>query len=138
MYRHGIGHEKTRVIMIEVNLIVGKKPMQMPKIAGADIRAIKVKHVVIGIVFYYASSYMVDFILADKKQDVETRRQNVQKEVTTLRKEVTERKSIEQQKENLIKQEQKLKAKLEVVRKIIQEKKNPMKILLYVSKNILL
>lgn len=122
--------------MIEINLIVGKKPFKMPTILGVDMALINVKMIVLAIILSLIPGMFLESDwepeLAAVNQQVEETTQKVKK----LEKKNDDNKTIQEQVDALARQEKKLAERLGVVKQIIKLKKNPMGIMLYIAKNI--
>lgn len=122
--------------MIEINLIVGKKPFKMPTIMGVDMALINVKMIVLAIVLSFIPGA---FLESDWEPEINTANEQVgelQAKIKKLEKKNDENKSIQEQVDALARQEKKLAERLGVVKEIIKLKKNPMGIMLYLAKNI--
>lgn len=122
--------------MIEINLIVGKKPFKMPTIMGVDMALINVKMIVVAIMLSFVPGALLE---SDWEPEVNTANEQVselQLKIKKLEKKNDENKSIQEQVDALARQEKKLAERLGVVKEIIKLKKNPMGIMLYLAKNI--
>lgn len=135
MYFAGASVEEFSQV-IEVNLLGNKKPFKLPVILGMDLSELNIKMVIIAIVIdSFGSPYVRDLWkdeLKTKDEQINVKR----KEIAILKKKKRSYDSIDKQAQELREQETRLKAKLEVVKKVIKLKKNPEKIMHYVAKNI--
>ncbi|MFZ4713039.1 MAG: PilN domain-containing protein [Bacteriovoracaceae bacterium] len=122
--------------MIEINLIVGKKPFKMPTVMGIDLGVLNIKMIVLAIIL----SFVPGMFLEDGREEeialINEEINQLQQQLNKLQKKGEGNKSIEEQIEAHAKQEKKLAERLGVVKEIIKLKKNPMNVLLYISKNI--
>jgi Tfp pilus assembly protein PilN len=122
--------------LIEINLIVGKKPFKMPTLLGIDLATLNLKMIGLAILISFVPGMFLEGGREEEinaaNEDVAQVRQQVQK----LEKKVDENKGIQDQVDALNRQEKKLAERLGVVKEIIKLKKNPMNIMLYVAKNI--
>lgn len=122
--------------MIKVNLYVGRKPFQLPVIAGIDLGALSFKG--LGVAFFISllPGFLLDSSQQEEIEQANNKVSTVQLQLAKLKKEEKSYGSVREEIEALKKQEEKLAEKLVVVRKIIKQKRNPMKIMLYIAQNI--
>lgn len=122
--------------MIKINLLVGKKPLDMSNLGGFDLSKLNVKHLMIAIIL----SYLPDFFVLDMfKAEQEKYQQNItvlNKQFRTLSTKVRELDNIKKQIEALENLEKQLESKLGIVKTLFSKRSNPVNILLYISKNI--
>lgn len=122
--------------MIEINLIVGKKPFKMPQVMGIDLAHINFK--MLGLAF--ALSFLPDMLLKNdwenQKTTAQTEIDELSQKLKSVEKKVDKFKGVQDQVDALNKQEKKLKERLDVVKQIIKLKNNPSNVLLYIAKNI--
>ena len=122
--------------MIEINLLETKKPFQLPEILGVDLNLLNFKLIILALIL----SYLPSFLFAPKwEEEIQGIQKKVRAEDKTLKRLIRETKGQENFKEQIqefAKQEKKLEEKLAVVKKIIERRKNPMSIMLYLTKNI--
>ncbi len=122
--------------MIKINLLPKTKKFQMPVILGLDLGKLNIKVLLLFIVFHYiATGYLTDFF-AEKRSALEAEVNELSKERTKLRNENRKYKDIQEQIKELLAQERNLQERKRVVESIILTKKNPRKLLLYISNNI--
>lgn len=122
--------------MIEINLIVGKKPFKMPTLMGVDLGLLNLKLIGLAILLSFVPGL---FLEGGREEEVAKASEEItqlQTQVTKLERKNEGNKSIQEQVDALAKQEKKLAERLGVVKEIIKLKKNPMSVLLYVAKNI--
>lgn len=122
--------------MIKVNLSTLKKPIDLANVGGMDLSKLNVKMVVIAIVLFYVPDLFIVDGLRESKEARERELDELNQRKLKLEKEVSELKNFDKQIEQLKRREDELAAKLEVVKSIINTKKNPWNILVYVAKNI--
>jgi Tfp pilus assembly protein PilN len=122
--------------MISVNLSTLKKPLDLANVGGLDLSKINVKLVLASILFLY----IPDFFLVSNFEEERTNAQNeldqLITEKTKLNRRVNSLKEFNKQIQDLVGKEKALSQKLEVVKNIITQKKNPWNVLVYVAKNI--
>jgi Tfp pilus assembly protein PilN len=122
--------------MIKVNLLVGKKPLDITNIGGFDLSKLNLKHLVVAIIIFYIPDL---FIYDMFKDDLSKRHSEIvilSKEMKTINKKVKSLKNIQKQIKALEVLDKQLHDKLGVVKDIIKLKTNPMNILMYISRNI--
>jgi Tfp pilus assembly protein PilN len=122
--------------MIEINLIVGKKPFKMPTLMGIDLAVLNLKMLGLAILLSFLPGM---FLEGGREEEITALNDEVatlQSTVNKLDKKADENKTIQEQIDALNRQEKKLAERLGVVKEIIKLKKNPMSVLLYIAKNI--
>jgi len=121
--------------MIKVNLLVGKKPIDLASLGGFDLSKLNVKYLAAAI----ALSYLPEFYFYDKfaeelnqfQEKISTKNSkyaNLQKEAKSLD-------NIQKQVDALERLEKNLEDKLVVVKEIFKKRSNPMNVMLYIAKN---
>lgn len=122
--------------MIKVNLLVGKKPLDITNVGGFDLSKLNVKYLIIAIVLSYVPDIFVYDFFKNKEADLQKLVFFHNKNFKAVNTKVRSLKNIERQIKALENLERKLKDKLNIVKEIIKKRVNPMNVLLYVSKNI--
>lgn len=122
--------------MIEINLIVGKKPFKMPTILGVDMALINVKMIVVAILLTFVPGALLESDWEPELAAVNLQVEEFNAKIKKLEKKNDDNKSIQEQVDALARQEKKLAERLGVVKEIIKLKKNPMGIMLYIAKNV--
>lgn len=122
--------------MIEINLIVGKKPFKMPTILGVDMALINLKMIGLAILLSFIPGAFLESGWEEEVATVTAQVEELTGKVKKLEKKNDENKTIQEQVDALARQEKKLAERLGVVKEIIKLKKNPMGIMLYLAKNI--
>lgn len=122
--------------MIKVNLYVGKKPFQLPVVAGIDLAALNIKGIIVAVILMFIPDLVLDGQYQQEIEQAESEISAIQLKLKQVQKEERSYGSVREEIEELKRQEGRLADKLVVVRKIIKQKRNPMKILLYVAENI--
>jgi Tfp pilus assembly protein PilN len=122
--------------MIEINLIVGKKPFKMPTLMGIDLAILNLKMLAVAILISFIPGM---FLEGGREEEITAANDEIstlQSSINKLEKKADENKTIQEQIDALNRQEKKLAERLGVVKEIIKLKKNPMSVLLYIAKNI--
>lgn len=122
--------------MIEINLIVGKKPFKMPTLLGIDLAILNLKMIGLAILISFVPGM---FLEGGREEEINVANDEVtqlRQQAQKLERKVDDNKGIQDQVDALNRQEKKLAERLGVVKEIIKLKKNPMNIMLYVAKNI--
>lgn len=122
--------------MIEINLIVGKKPFKMPTILGVDMALINAKMIGVAIALSFVPGMFLESGWEEEVNTLNAQVEEFQQKVRKLDKKNDDNKNIQEQVDALARQEKKLAERLGVVKEIIKLKKNPMGIMLYIAKNI--
>ena len=122
--------------MIKINLIVKKKELGKFSRLGLDFSKLKVKFVLLSVIIFYASSALLNGYIkgVESKKDNELAALN--KKMQTLMKEISRNKEVEKKIEKIVSQEKMLHEKKEIIEVRVKERKNPSKIMIYLSKNI--
>lgn len=122
--------------MIQINLSTLKKPVDISNLGGLDLSKVNVKMVLLAIFL----SYVPDFLVYPAWENEILEQEQTLDTLTTQKKklstDVEALKDFDKQIEALNKQEEKLKAKLEVVKAILNKRQNPWEVMVYVAKNI--
>ena len=121
--------------MIKINLLPQKKKTTSPALGGLDLSKLNLKYLAIAGVIYFTPGFFQDYFnsqVAGLKVEVE----NLDKRFKAKKRELKSQEGVQETIKEYIVQEKKLKERLEVVKKIIQLKKNPSGIMLYVAKNM--
>ncbi len=123
--------------MIEVNLSAGRKPFKLPVLLGIfDLGQLNFKLIFLCLLLYYLGIPLVQEKLEEKGRSIIETTAKLNERLENIQKQGKGMRAIQAEIEDFQQQEKRLFEKLEVVRKIIKIKKNPMGILLYISKNI--
>lgn len=123
--------------MIEINLIEVKKPLQMPIVMGLDLNYINIKGMLLALMIlylpqplYFNSKFETELSGNQKVVD------DLQKNLRDLKKQSRGSKEIQAKIEEFKAQEKRLESRLSAAKEVIKLKKNPMKLLHYISQNI--
>lgn len=122
--------------MIKINLLVGKKPLDITNVGGFDLSQINLKFLIIAILISYTPEF---FLYSKFEEDIKKENEKlavVDKKLRESNKKVKSLQAIEKQIKALEVLDKQLQDKLNVVRDIIKINTNPVNILLYISKNI--
>ncbi len=108
----------------------------MPTVLGLDLSKIDLKLVLVAIIIHYVSGFAFEAYSKNETGVLEARVKTLNEERKALEKRSTQGEEFERQIEQLLKQEEKLESRKKIVENIIRTKKNPIQILMYISKNI--
>lgn len=122
--------------MIEINLSTAKKPVNISNIGGLDLSKINIKMVLIAIVLFYIPDFTIYPTWDEEVKEETAKLEVLTTQKTKLSRDVDALKDFDKQIEALNKQEEKLRAKLEVVKSILNKRENPWEVLVYIAKNI--
>lgn len=121
--------------MIEVNLLSVKKAFKLPTVWGIDFNVINLKMII--------GAYLLTLLVPIYESQMDNNRLGINKiieeknlELNKVRQEGEKLEEIKIEIERFEQQERKLNEKLEVVKKIIKLRKNPMNMLYYLAKSI--
>ncbi len=122
--------------MIKVNLYTGKKPFKLPIVMGVDLNRVSF----IGIFIALVLSFVPDLFLKDQwnaeLNQAESKIEALKSELESTKKKANLSITLEQKINAYIEQEKKMNEKLKAVNEVLKLKKNPVNLLLYISKNI--
>jgi Tfp pilus assembly protein PilN len=121
--------------MIKINLKVGQK-RAIPVVLGVPVNVINAPAIIIVLIFVFFSNSIAEEWLAGKNENITNKLRKINKINGKLKKRVRKEGNIQKKIEELETEKQKFKKRFDVVKEIIKRKKNPMNIMLYISKNI--
>lgn len=123
--------------MIEINLIEKKAKMQLPVILGMDLNFINWKGLIMAVLISkLGPPLVIGDRLKNEFESVEKKNKDLRAQLKDLQKKSRSKKDIEVAIESYIKEEKILQKRLVAVKEVIKQKKNPWRILHYLSKNI--
>lgn len=122
--------------MIKINLLPKQKKFQMPVVLGIDLGKLNLKLIVVFIVLHYLGTGFVKDFFQGQVEELEAEVTAISNQRSKLRAENRKYSGIQSQIKELITQERNLQSRKQVVESIISTKKNPVKLMLYISKNI--
>lgn len=122
--------------MIKINLLPKTKKFQLPVILGIDLAKINIKLLLVFIVIHYLLTGFLESHFESSREEVSGVVNKLSAEKRKLLTENRQFKDIQKQIKELLAQEKNLQSRKVVVESIIKTKKNPVKLLLYISKNI--
>ena len=131
------GHEG--VFMIDINLIRPQKQKStqtMPVLFGIDVRAIKVKVLVITIVGCYVGRILFSWLLAIRIEGFKEESVTLEKTLSGLRKELSSTKHLETKLNEFNKKIKELKQRETEVNSVLSKKTNPYKLLENVAREM--
>jgi Tfp pilus assembly protein PilN len=121
--------------MIKVNLLVGKKPLDVANLGGFDLSKLNVKYLVIAILLSYTPELFLNDMLTKELAGFNLQIETLNKEFKTYQAKLDSLKNIQKQIEALENLEKQLESKLNIVKGIFNKRSNPMNIMLYIAKN---
>lgn len=122
--------------MIEINLSPTKKEASLTNIAGIDLSLINVKMLVVALlILYIPESFIASYFEGVTAEETKVQIQ-LRTELRKYKSQVKKKETIKKQVDALIEQEEKLAKKLSVVKKVINKRQNPYKVLKYIADNI--
>jgi len=124
--------------MIKVNLIEKKKQQVNTFIMGVDIKQLNWKFIVPLILFimWDGNSHIFNLLLEERMKAATEEKTMLSAEKKKLTSQYAKLKGLDKEISKFQIIEKKLKSRLDVVRKILAQKKNPQNIMLYISKNV--
>jgi Tfp pilus assembly protein PilN len=122
--------------MIEINLKAQKQAIQLPVLAGLDLNNLNLKWIFIAILF----SYMPDFLITDRWQaEIQAEEEinkNLKIEGQKLKAKIAQDGELQKKIDDFLVKEKQLNNRLEAVKTVTKNRRNPWKILHYLSVNI--
>lgn len=122
--------------MIKINLSVAQKQVDISNLGGFDFTKLKIKAVILAIVVMYLPDFFLAPMWEDKMNVKNQELQQLQSELSGLKRKVTQSATLEKQIRELKAQEENLSKKLTAVKQAISQKRNPSNLLLYIAKNM--
>ncbi len=121
--------------MIEINLTPGERGKSVAVVAGIDFSSINVKYVILFFIAIYAVEPLVDSQYDTEINQKKESTLNLTKQTRNLTSELRKYDAVKEQVEQLEQQQKDLKAKIEIVREIVNKRQNPYSILKYIADN---
>lgn len=121
--------------MIEINLSPKTSKTDLTNVGGFNLSLLNVKLLVIAFVILYVPQPILESFYDDKIQEVETEMTILRGDFRKITSRVKELDDIQRQIDQLSSLEKKLEAKIDVVKKIVNKRQNPFKVLKYVAEN---
>lgn len=121
--------------MIEINLSTKGKENDLTNVGGINLSLLNVKFLFLGLVLVYALEPIIDIFY---QGDIDANNALIKENKTKhqqLVKELRKYDSVKNQVEELEEQRKKLKAKINVVREIVEMRQNPFAVMKYVAEN---
>ena len=122
--------------MIEINLLEQKKPFKLPIVLGVDLALINYKLLFLAIVLSYAPDFTIVPIWNEEIANLNSQIGALNQELAKIQADIKGNEKIKQQLELFNAQVERLKERSEQVKKIIDTRTNPRKILERVARNI--
>jgi Tfp pilus assembly protein PilN len=122
--------------MIKVNLTTAKKQLDISNVGGFDFSKLKIKAMILVIILIYLPDFFLVPAWEEERNTTNAMITLKQKELSKLKRKVSESTSLDKQIRELKAQEENLGKKLTAVKQAISEKRNPASLLLYIAKNI--
>lgn len=122
--------------MIKINLSSSPKQLDISNIGGFDFSRVKIVWVALAVILLYVPEWFVAPMWEESEQARNAELDLEKKKLSNLKRSVGELDKEEKQIKELKIQEENLKKKLTAVNEAISQKKNPMNLMLYLSKNI--
>jgi Tfp pilus assembly protein PilN len=122
--------------MIEINLVPGKKDFRLPEIMGIDLNHFNLKMLAIFVLIHLLTVPIGKDLLEGNLQKQRLLEEDKNKKLEQAITDGKASKEVQDKVDLLNQQEKKLKGKLDVVKQILKIKKNPLGIMLFITKNI--
>ena len=122
--------------MIKVNLMPKGKRTSGFSALGVDISKVNIKFVLIAIAVSYGSKIPLSLYTKGAIKDREEEIANVSKQKKVLSDKISKYKEVEKNIQEIVEQEKKLRERKEVIEARMQNKKNPVRVMIYISKNV--
>jgi Tfp pilus assembly protein PilN len=122
--------------MIEIDLKEKKQDKVLPVVAGLDLNLLDLKWVILALVFHYGAGSFLNGMWEKNRIEEENQNKNIKKQIARLK--AKERQTGKQKAkiQDFLENEKQLNNRLNVVNEVTRLRKNPWKILHYVSVNI--
>ena len=103
---------------------------------GVDLSKVNIKYVLIAVAVGYGSEIPLNIYINRQEGQKGEKITALNKEKNDLLKRISKYKEVEKKIQDVVKQEKDLRKKKEIIESRMQSKKNPVRIMLYISKNI--
>ena len=121
--------------MIEINLSPREKDNPIANLGGVNISLLNVKGLVLSIALLYISEPVLEGYYEDEEAKITAISNSIRKEQRKISTQLQELKHVKKQVEDLNRQETELSKKINVVKKIVDKRQNPFKVLRYIAEN---
>lgn len=121
--------------MIEINLSPREKDNQLANLGGVNLSLISFKGVLLSIVLLYGIEPFLLGYYEDENATVEQAQKTIRSEQRKISTQLQALKDVKKQVEDLNRQETALSQRVSVVKKIVDKRQNPFKVLKYVAEN---
>ncbi len=122
--------------MIEINLSPRSKDNKLENLGGFNLSLINVKLTVFAFICLYAIDPFVSDYYETELAKIKTKQKTIKKKQRNITKKLRQLDDVKKQVEDLNKQETSLAKKINVVKKIVDKRQNPFKVLKYITDNI--
>lgn len=121
--------------MIKINFLEKRKKSETD-LMGIPITAINFKFFGVALLLYFIVPWQLNSYFDGKISDVQTKIQTIEDSISKIKEKLKGQDELQNEIDEFKEQEKKLNEKLDVIKQIINFKKNPTSIMLYVAKNI--
>jgi Tfp pilus assembly protein PilN len=121
--------------MIKINLNPTKQQVDFANMGGIDLTKVKIVPVMVAIALMYAPDFLLQPVWEEEINQKNQEMIQLKSQLSNLKKKMAQSASLEKQINELKAQEENLRQKLTAVKQAISEKRNPSKLLLFISKN---
>ena len=122
--------------MIELNLLGEKKPFRMPIVLGVDLSAINFVGMLVAIAFAYIPEMFIKSYYEDQMKGIEKLVVVERGKLKKLTARVRQNQGLKKKLDRFNKRIEELRVKEKQVQSILQTRKNPFNMLLFLAKNI--
>lgn len=121
--------------MIDINLIPGKKSQGLGNVGGFNFSLLNVKMLLISIIALYGVDIFVSSHFDSKLEELTQKENAIRSEQRKVSGKLRNLAKVKKEVENLNKQEIVLAKKIDVIKKIVDKRQNPFKVLKYIAEN---
>lgn len=121
--------------MIEINLSPSKKDNPLASFGGLNLSLLSIPGLIVAIILNYAYEPIITDYYEDLDVSIESKMKKIRKEQLDISKQLKELESVKKKVEELEKQERLVSERIVVVKKIVDKRQNPYKVLRYVAEN---
>ena len=121
--------------MIEINLSTKGKEQDLTNIAGINFSLINVRYVVFGLILLFSIEPIIDVFYDSDINKINMKTQQITNENRKETAKLRQYDSVKEQVKELDEQSEKLKAKINIVKKIVEMRQNPFNVLKYIAEN---
>lgn len=121
--------------MIEINLSPQQKDNPLASLGGINLSLLSVKGIFIAFIIFYAYEPIMNSYYEDVNSEIDEKKKTIRSEQIKLTKQLQELNSVKTKVEDLERKERLVQERIIIVKKIVDKRQNPHKVLRYIAEN---